>query len=138
MMTIFRILIDTAGLSLVQASAFLDAREDSVMSWSSGRRPTPPGVITELHELIAHQQLAARQSAAHIEKIMNDNGTPEVIEIGVSADDHEAQSLGWPTVSAHAAVIGMSVALLPAEIVARVSIVPRGSTAATAKAADAH
>jgi hypothetical protein len=131
-------MMDTAGLSLAQASAFLDARQDSVMSWSSGRRSTPPGVIDELQDLVFRQQVAAQEAAAVILKKIKKCGLPETIEIGIAADDHEAQSLGWPAVSAHAAVVGMTLALLPRSFISRVAIVPRGSTAASAAAADQH
>ncbi len=136
--SLFRILIDTAGLSLSQASHFLDAREDSVMSWSSGRRGTPDGVIDELLDLVTRQRLAAQHGADTIIKKIKKHGLSAAVEIGISADDHEAQSLGWPTVSVHGAVIGMMLSSLPAHIARRAVIVPRGSTAATAKAADQH
>ncbi len=134
MTTLFRILMDTAGLSLAQASAFLDARQDSVMSWSSGRRSTPPGVTAELHGLISRQHRAAQEAV----KIIKKHSTAAEIEIGIAVDDHEAQSLGWPCVGAHAAVIGMTVAQLPSDLAARVVVVSRGTSAATAAAADAH
>ena len=138
MTTLFRILIDACGLSLREAADFLDSREDSIMSWSSGRRGTPPGVIEELHELLTRQTIAAQHGADVIRKKMKKNGAPETVEIGIAADDHEAQGLGWPTVSAHAAVIGKMLALLPSGAARRVVIVPRGSTPPTAKAADQH
>jgi hypothetical protein len=137
-MTLFRILMNAAGLSLAQASAFLGARQDSVVSWSSGRRATPAGVIAEMHALTSRQQRAASEGSAVIEQQVAQHGMPEAIELGLAADDHEAQSLGWPTMSAHAAVLGLTLSLLSPGPAARVVLVPRGSTAASAAAADLH
>jgi hypothetical protein len=134
MTTLFRILIDTAGLSLSQATEFLDARSDSVMSWSSGRRTPPGGILNDLHELLSRQHFAAQHGADTIIKKIKRHSAPEIIDIGICVDDHEARSLGWPTVSAHAAVIGCMVAMLPHDLMHRIRIVPRGSSAA----ADAH
>jgi hypothetical protein len=62
----------------------------------------------------------------------------KAVELGLSVDDHEAQSLGWPTASAHATVISRMTALLPLDLIDRIVIVPRGSTVATAAAAEQH
>ena len=82
--------------------------------------------------------MARTPSSNAIIKTIKRHHVPETIEIGVCADDHEARSLGWPTVSAHAAVVGHMLAMLPPDMIGRVRIVPRGSSAATAAAADAH
>jgi hypothetical protein len=57
-----------------------------------------------------------------------------MIEIGLAADDHEAQALGWPCVGAQEAMLGLVVARCRRPV----RIVPRGSTVATAAATDAH
>lgn len=101
----------------------------TVQSWSSGRRRTPSGIITELRALYARIEHAAAES---IEVIAADN--PTIVELGIAANDHEAQSLGWPCVGAQAASLGIIAARLDTTI----HVVPRGSTAATAAAADAH
>ncbi|MCA3367750.1 MAG: hypothetical protein INF79_19260 [Roseomonas sp.] len=56
------------------------------------------------------------------------------IEIGYAVDDAEAQSLGWPCAAAQHASLGMVVARLGRPV----RLVPRGTTHATAAAADAH
>jgi hypothetical protein len=126
-MTLFRILISTAGLSLAQASAFLKVSEDSAASWSSGRRAPPPGVIAELHGLISRQENAAFEAAEAFEELVAAYPKTKTFEIGISADDHEAQSLGWPTVSAHAAFIGRMISMLmfAPHIINRIAIVSR-------------
>lgn len=88
-------------------------------------------MIAELRSLYAKIEKAATEALAVIAVAP---GEVDVIELGVSADNHEAQSLGWPCVGAHAAVLG----LVAARCGQPVRIVPRGSTVATAAAADAH
>lgn len=85
-------------------------------------------------DLIDHQARAARETLAQIEDIAAARGMPEDIEISLSTDDHEAQGLGWPTASAHAAVIRRLIEIAPDDIRARIKIVPRGSTLGTAAA----
>ncbi len=62
---------------------------------------------------------------------------PESIELGIASDDHEARTIGWPCVGAQRASIALVVARgTPHGL--RFHVVPRGSTVATAAAADAH
>lgn len=134
MTTAFTLLSQRCGLSLREAANFLGVRIDTVKSWSSGRNPAPAGVIDELRRLYGRIEGAAEAAIQQIEDVATDAGQPETVEMGISADDHEAQSLGWPCVGAHAAVIGLVAAWADVPIV----IVPRGSTVATAGAADAN
>lgn len=133
-MTPFALLIDRCGLSHREAAAFLDVSEASIASMAAGRRSTPQGIVEELRALYALIRRGADQAIAFIEGWED---PPEEIELGLAADDHEAQSpeIGLPCVGAHAAMLGMVAAGLKGR---RVTIVPRGSTPATAGAADAH
>ena len=126
---LYRLLRERCGLSLDEAAAFHDTRIDTVRSWSSGRRNAPPGAIDELRALYAKIERAASELVDIAKKI-----EAEAIEISLSSDDHEAQSLGWPCAGAHEAAIGIAAARLSRDVI----IVPRGSTPATAAAADAH
>ena len=45
MTTAFALLCQVCGLSTREAAAFLGTRHDTVKSWSSGRNPTPAGII---------------------------------------------------------------------------------------------
>jgi hypothetical protein len=56
------------------------------------------------------------------------------IEIGYATDDAEAQAMSWPCRAAQ----WQSLALVFASAARTVRLVPRGSTLATAAAADAH
>ena len=56
----------------------------------------------------------------------------QTFEFGLASDDEEARSLGWPCVGAHRAV-----ARILWESGLDIVVVPRGSTIATAAAADA-
>ncbi|MBF0250593.1 MAG: hypothetical protein HQL35_08210 [Alphaproteobacteria bacterium] len=135
MASLFSLLCHVCGLSQRESAAFLDAREDTIKSWSSGRRQAPDGVIGQLAELADAIDAAADRLVAAVA----DNAPPGdgVIELGVASDDAEAQSIGWPCVGAHRAALGLAVARGMAEGYT-FAIVPRGSTVATAAAADVH
>jgi hypothetical protein len=87
-------------------------------------------VIADLRALYAFQRRAAEEALALAAKV------PDVaeIEIGYAVDDAEAQSIGWPCAAAQHASLGMVVARLGRPV----RLVPRGTTQATAAAADAH
>lgn len=133
MKSLYALLRERCGLSIREAASFHDVPNDTVVSWSSGRRNAPAGVIAELRELHATIELAAAHGVAEIQSLIRDRA-PESIEIGLATDDHEAQQLGFPCVGAHAAALGRIAALIDLPI----KIAPRGTTAATAAAADAH
>ena len=129
-MTAYDLIRQRCGLSQKEAAAFHDARRDTVNSWCSGRRSAPPGAIAELRALYGAIEKAAAET---LTSILAAEGLDRV-ELGIASDDHEARSLGWPCVGAQAAVLGLVVARSKRPI----AIVPRGSTVATAAAADAH
>lgn len=128
-MTPFAILRTLAGLSIREASEFLNAQEDTAKKWNRGARNAPPGVINELRGLIAKQELAASEALALI-----GDGQPEVIELGYPSDDYEAKALGWPCAAAWGAVA----ARIMAGSNVTIKLVPRGSTLGTAAADDVH
>ncbi len=130
MITAFALLLDRCGLSIREAADYLSVRPDTVKSWSAGRNPAPAGAVAELRSLYQKIDRAARQALAEMAQ------APEGIdiEIGIAADDHEAGLLGLPCVGAHAALLG----LIVAGSSCAVRIVPRGSTGATAAAAEIH
>lgn len=95
----------------------------SVKQWDSNRI-APDGVLTELRGLHA----VIRRASEEAFQAMSSAPIGAEIEIGYPADDHEAQSLGFPCVGAWRAMCAASVARLPHRVV----LVPRGSTPATA------
>lgn len=131
-MTPFSLLLQGCGLSQREAATVLSVSIHTVKSWGSGRNPTPAGVLAELQALAQRQQTAARE--AH--DVWQRAGAPDSVEIGYCSDDSEAQSLGWPCVGAHGAVIRRMIEMLPPSVT--VHLAPRGSTVATAAAAEAH
>lgn len=134
MSTQFAVLCQTCGLSQREAAEFLDVRIDTSKSWSQGRRAAPDGVIDALAALAEKIDGAAAAAIEQFADIVNQQGSPpDVIELGLAADDHEAQSLGWPCVGAHAAVLGLTIARGMRRGY-RFAVVPRGSTVATAAA----
>lgn len=128
-MTPFGLLLQISGLSQREAAHFLSASPSSIDKMARGARSCPDGIITEMRSLIERQEVAADEAL----RLIEDQPPPE-IEIGYPADDHEAQSLGWPCVGAWR---GMA-ARIVASVDVPVTLVPRGSTPATARAADAH
>ena len=133
-MTLYKNLLNVSGLSHLEAAHFHDVRRDTINSWSSGRNPTPDGVILEIATLIQKMHTAINESMA---AVAQQKQKPQTIELGLCSDDHEAQTLGWPCVSVHARVIGTIAAQLIA-LGHNVEIVPRGSTPSTAAAIEAH
>lgn len=121
MITLTTLLLDRCGLSHREAAAFLGVRLDTVHSWSSGRNPTPAGVVTELRGLYARieeeaaQKLQAIRAVCAIEHV-------DAVDLALADDDAEAQALGWPCVGVHRATLGIIVARLdvPVRVVERV------------------
>ena len=130
MTSLYALLRERCGLSLREAADLHGVSHDSVVSWSSGRRIPPTGVIAELRALYVRIENAADQIVA----MADDVGPDLTIELGLASDDAEAKSIGWPCVGAQAAALGVGAALIDNPV----TIVPRGSTAATAAAADRH
>lgn len=131
-----RLLIDACGLSQREAAEFLSVRLDTVKSWYRAHPPAArPGIISELQSLNAKQRRAAANFINLTRKLAREGTISDTIEVGIASDDAEARSLGWPCVGAHRMAIAMATARLPHT---RVVIVPRGTTLATAAAADVH
>lgn len=129
-MTPFKLLMIATGLSQREAASYLNVSASQVDKMSGGTRTVPEGIMTEMRALHARQQAAAREILDVVEK------TPHaaVIELGLASDDYEAQTLGWPCVGAQAGALSIVVASADRTF----KIVPRGSTPATALAADVH
>lgn len=134
-MVLYKILLQSAGLSLREAARFHGVSYDSIKDWSYGRRGCPDGVLYELSELIDKQNAAAHASLDLMESAIEDGAE---LELGFCADDHEAAGLGWPCKSAHDAVIRRVFEYADEEIREAIIIVPRGTTTASAAAIDAH
>jgi predicted transcriptional regulator len=132
MMSVFSLLIARCGLSQREAASFLGASNSAIDKWSRGARIAPPGVIDALRTLYQQQESAADEAIAQAADQAERYGWPELVELGLASDDHEAEALGWPCVGAQAAMLGIVAANLPCAVV----VVPRGSTLATAAAAD--
>jgi hypothetical protein len=87
-------------------------------------------VFAELRGLYARQKQAADEALKAIA------GFPEVdkVELGYAVDDAEAQNMGWPCASAQWTSLGM----ITADTDRQITLAPRGTTVATAAAADAR
>lgn len=137
MSTLFSLLVQVCGLSHREAAELLKVRHDTVKSWSAGRNRTPDAVLEELVALAARIEKAATEALAQIEAAAVQHGVPAEIELGIASDDAEAQSIGWPCVGAQSACLALVVAR-GMKRGYRFRVTPRGSTVATAAAADAH
>jgi hypothetical protein len=129
-MTPYRLLLSRVGLSQADAAALHGVRLDTVKSWCAGRNPAPAGVIADLRALYAFQRRAADEALALAAKAPDG----AEIELGYAVDDADARAIGWPSAAAQHASLGMVVARLGRPV----RLVPRGTTLATAAAADAH
>jgi hypothetical protein len=135
MLSTYSIFLKASGLSQREAAALHDVRIDTIKKWcqASGNR-APLAVVQELAALIVKQGEAADEVD---DLVASRSEQPEIIELGVASDDHEAQALGWPTATAHA----MTLAIVAARLIGdghNVEIVPRGSTPASAAAGGQH
>ena len=137
MTTLFDLLVQTCGLSQREAADFLRVRLDTVKSWASGRRQAPHEALAELATLANRIDTAATEGLAQIEKMAAQHGALSEIDLGIASDDAEAQSIGWPCVGAQCASLGLVVAR-GTKRGYRFRISPRGSTVATASAAESH
>lgn len=128
-----RLLISLCGLSHREAADFLNVREDTVKSWfRASPAEARPGIIAELKALHVAQRRAAANQIRQIRTVTRVHGAPDIIELGLSSDDHEARSKGWPCVGAER----MTYAMVAARVSMPVTLVARGSTPASAAAAD--
>lgn len=137
-MSLYVSLQGLCGLSNREAAEFFGVSPSSIDKWRlSTRNPPPRGALEALADLHARQRKAAEAMFKIVQQQVKAHGADGSIDLGFCSDDAEAQSLGWPCVGAHRAVLAMvAAAVIPLGI--EVDFVPRGSTPATAAAADAH
>lgn len=136
MINVFSLLISRCGLSQREAANFLAVSINQIKKWSAGTRSPPPGVAVELRALNEKIENAASAFIDQIHALEIVGTAPDVIELGIASDDTEARQppLNWPCVGAQAAAYGIVIARLDRDF----RIVARGSSPATAKAADDH
>ncbi|WP_412050254.1 hypothetical protein ACK6D9_00715 [Hoeflea sp. Naph1] len=125
-MTKFGLLLKISGLSTVEAATFVNSSPDDVGGWSRGDHTAPDHVIEKIRHLIANQAQAADEALDIIEQ-----HRPDQVELGYPLNDDEARSIGWPCLAAWKAMAARFVAECPSPI----TLLPRGSTPATAAAA---
>ncbi len=119
MTSAYDLLRQRCGLSQQEAADFHKARLDTIKSWCSGRRHAPDGVIDELRAL--YDKINA--SAIRMVESANKTDPDLPIELGLAADDADAQSMGWPCVGAQAAAFGLVIARIRNPVV----VEPHGS-----------
>lgn len=125
-MTNFGLLLELSGLSTVEAAAFLKSPPVDIGGWSRGDHTAPDHVIEIIRHLIANQAQAAHEA---LDIILQHH--PELVELGYPLNDDDARSLGWPCLAAWKAMAARFVSECPAPV----TLVPRGSTPATAATA---
>lgn len=140
-MTPFAALQSLCGLSNREAADYLGTKESYIEKMRSGAKRAGRKYLTRLHDLWTEIETAAADAAEELTRA-GALGAADEIEIGYPADDHEARQLGFPCVGAWrqmAARMIDELMLLDATFdPTRIALVPRGSTPATAAAADVH
>ncbi|WP_148293760.1 hypothetical protein [Azospirillum sp. B4] len=136
MTTTLRAALLACGLSTREAAEFLNVRQDTINKAINGKERTPDGWLYELRALNLRQRRAAQHALDQVAVLTKEQGAPVAVDYGVPVDDTEARHLGWPCIGAANAVASMVWEGLPEGVKMRVA--PRGSTPATAAAADAH
>lgn len=135
-MTTFGALRRVIGMSQPEVAAWLAVRTDTVKSWESGRRVAPVEALDRMATLADHIHRSAENAVLKIMQMAAAHGAGAV-EIGLARSDAEAQSLGFPTISAHAMALALT--LHRARGYGHtVEIVQRGSTHASKAAVQAH
>lgn len=133
----FTLMLQACGLSHQQASDYFKVRLDTVKAWVRGKDAPPKRVMEELDHIFRTIEAVITEALGQIDKMAEEKGMPEEIEIGYCTDDAEANSLGFPYKSVHDTVISHILATGRGDGF-KFKIVPRGSTLATAGATDAH
>ncbi|MEO6842657.1 MAG: hypothetical protein ABI192_18070 [Bradyrhizobium sp.] len=134
--SVYDLLRRECGLSQKEAADFHEARIDTVISWCSGRRNAPPGVIDELRDL-RRDMIEAGHTLAYLVQLIpqfDDNGD-RFIRVGLPHDDDDAIVCGFPCMSVCETAVGLAVAELPRGVPVRLVPRVRGSipTAVTQK-----
>ncbi len=133
----YRCLLASSGMDTFEASTFHGIEEDAIMMWVAGDEEPEEEAVEKLADLVCRMVVAVGEALDHLlDQMEESDSAPAFIELGLASDDAEAEQLGWPCVRVHEMVLGM-MAAQASEIGIPVSIVPRGSTAASAAAADA-
>lgn len=140
-MTPFAALQSLCGLSNREAAEFLSTKESYVEKMRSGAKRAGREYLSSLQELWTGIETAAVDAAEELTQA-GVLARADSIEIGYPVDDHEARALGFPCVGAWrqmAARLIDELMLIDEDFdPTRITLVPRGSTLATAAAADAH
>ncbi len=130
-------LLAASGMDSIDAAEFHGVDEEAIYMWMSGDEEPPQFEIEKISDLICRMAVSVSQVLDHVtDQVEKHGAAPGVLELGLASDDQEAGVLGWPNKSAHKMVLGMTTAQM-SEIGIKVNIVPRGSTAPSAAAADA-
>lgn len=124
MTSVYDLLRQRCGLSQKEAANFHETRIDTVVSWCSGRRRAPQGVIDELLDLNDDIVEAGMELAYLVQLVpqIDDSGN-RFIRIGLPSDDEDAIVCGFPTASACEASIAFAITQLKRDI--PVNLVPR-------------
>ena len=130
-------LLAASGMDSIDAAHFHGVDEEAIYMWISGDEEPPQYEIEKISDLICRMAVSVAEVLDHVLEQTEKHGAgPDLLELGLASDDQEAGILGWPNKSVHKMVLGMTTAQMT-EIGIKVSIVPRGSTAPSAAAADA-
>ncbi|SMF82006.1 hypothetical protein SAMN06265365_14211 [Tistlia consotensis] len=119
-MSLLAIALQACGLSQREAAEYLAVRLDTLKSWSAGRKPTRPGILSELRALAGRQEAAAESCLLAWER----DGRPAELCYALAGDDEAARRMGWPCVGAQRAVARRLWERLPQGIALRITAGP--------------
>ena len=120
----YNLLREACGISQAEAAEFVhQTRLDSVKSWCTDRRTAPQGVINDLQKLAREIQTAGVNYAA----LLKDRSDGDVYIIGLSSDERDARSCGFPSIGAQMRAVAVAISLLPENAAIRMVERERGA-----------
>jgi hypothetical protein len=123
-MSPFKLLCQSCGLSLREARRFLNVRDRIVRHWWNGTLKPPKDAIAQLWHLFQRIDRRAQATVNHTLEQIEVHGRPDFIELAIAGDDAAAQGLDWPCAGAHRAFVRRVMELLPRELAVRAALVP--------------
>lgn len=105
MITNFALVCQATGLTNREISEYLDVRVDTLKDWKNGRRKVPQGVLAEVSDCVEAIHEAAEEMLLGLARKADQEGGLGRIALGLAQNDEEAQSIGFPSMAIHRAVV---------------------------------
>ena len=115
MLTRYRFIRETIGLSQLEAAELHGVAIDTVSKWERGRRTRPPGVLSELQDLQMRLMKAVEELCLAIASTWSADRTKPV-PVGTPEDPDQAHQHGFPSHQAMMRAIGTAVARMAPDV----------------------